>query len=156
TAACGRGMGCVICFGLYRCGLHSISAGTLRASPEWELCCGAGRLENDGVIERPPAGVHLADDGATRHGTPVAAVGAAIAMVAHHEVVVGGDAVWAPVLMAAEDRLDVAIVERLVVDEDAATFDGDDIAFLRDDALDENLAGIDRRVEHDDVAGRRF
>ena len=43
--------------------------------------------EQSGVLKRPPAHVHLADDVLLRHRSPVAAVEAVVPVVAHHEVV---------------------------------------------------------------------
>ena len=71
------------------------------------------RSEDRGVRERPPARLDASDDGVARDGAPLAAVGAAVAVVAHHHVVVGGHDVRAPVLVAAEVRRDVAVVQRL-------------------------------------------
>ena len=73
-------------------------------------------LEERGRGERPPARLDAADDGLARHGAPVAAVGAAVAMVAHHHVVVGRHRVRAPVLVAAEVRRHVAVVQLTAVD----------------------------------------
>src|SRR5437763_166795 len=67
-------------------------------------CCAAGRrsevaitivqvstavstLEDLGVLKRPPADFHLADDVFLRHRSPVAAVGAVVAVIAHDEVI---------------------------------------------------------------------
>ncbi len=61
--------------------------------------------EQRGLGDGPPARVDLADDRLARHGAPVPAVGAAVAVVAHHDEVTGGDAIGAPVLVAAERAL---------------------------------------------------
>src|SRR5215207_1963824 len=43
--------------------------------------------EQPHVVRRPPAQLHLADDVLLRNRAPVAAVPAAIAVIAHHEVI---------------------------------------------------------------------
>src|SRR5258706_6077891 len=48
---------------------------------------------------RPPAELDLADDVLLRHHAPVAAVGAVVAMVAHHEVIPFGNHLRAPVVV---------------------------------------------------------
>src|SRR5258708_6669762 len=58
--------------------------------------------ENSGVLKRPPAHLHFADDVLLRHGTPMAAVGAVVPVVAHHEVVALLDYLRTPVVVAAE------------------------------------------------------
>ena len=50
---------------------------------------------------RPPADLHLADDVLLRHHAPVPAVGAVVAVVAHHEVVALGNHLRPPVVVAA-------------------------------------------------------
>jgi hypothetical protein len=77
-------------------------------------------LRKSGLPERPPADLHLADDVLLRHGAPVAAVGAVVAVVAHDEVVALLDHLRAPVVVAAEFGGNVVVVERDVVDVDAA------------------------------------
>ena len=112
--------------------------------------------EDPGVLQRPPADLHLADDVFLRHRTPVAAVGAVVPVVAHHEVVALLHDRRAPVVVAAELLRHVVVVQRHVVDVDAAVDDPDRVAFLRDHPLDEHLLGIERVVEHHDVAGPRI
>src|SRR6266853_4965652 len=94
-------------------------------------------LEDLGVLEGPPAHLDLADDVLLRHRAPVAAVGAVVAVIAHDEVVALLHGLRAPVVVAAEFLRDVVVVERDAVDVDVPVDDADDIAFFRDDSLDE-------------------
>src|SRR5579872_3436332 len=61
-----------------------------------------GSLEDARVLNRPPADFDLADDVLLRHGAPVAAVGAVVAMIAHDEVVALLDDLRAPIVVTAE------------------------------------------------------
>ena len=86
----------------------------------------------------------------------MAAVGAVVAVVAHDEVVALLHDLRAPVVVAAEFGRHVVVVQRDVVDVDVAVHDPDRVAFPGDHALDEHLLGVERVVEHDDVARTRL
>ena len=103
----------------------------------------------------PPADLHLADDVLLRHHAPVAAVGAVVPVVSHHEVVALGNDLRSEVVVAAVLRRDVVVAERHVVHVHASVHDADDVVLLRDHPLDERLVGVDRVVEHHDVAAPR-
>ena len=77
-------------------------------------------------------------------------------MVAHDEVVALLDHLRAPVVVAAELHRDVLVVQRNVVHVDAPVDDAHRVAFLGDDAFHEHLLGVERVVEHHDVAGPGF
>src|SRR4051812_22547527 len=55
--------------------------------------------------------------------------------------------------MAAELGGDVVVVQRDVVHVHAAVHDADGVPLARDHALHEHLLGVERIVEHDDIAG---
>src|SRR5512138_953080 len=59
-------------------------------------------LEDLGVLEWPPPHFALADDVLLRHGPPVTAVRAVVAVIAHDEVVALLHDLRAPVVVAAE------------------------------------------------------
>src|SRR5215813_13001644 len=105
------------------------------SSPSRRSC--PSSLEDPRVRHRPPANLYLADDVLLRHHPPVTAVGAVVAVVAHHEVVAFRYHLRTPVVVAAVVRLDVVVLQRDVVDVHAAVDDANGVAFLRDDALHE-------------------
>ena len=115
-----------------------------------------GVLENARRGNRPPAQLHLPDDVLLRHHAPVAAVGAVVPMVAHDEVVALRNDLRAPVVVAAVVLGNVVVVQRDVVHVHTPVDDADRIVLLRDHPLDEGLVGIERVVEHDDVAAARL
>jgi hypothetical protein len=86
----------------------------------------------------------------------VPAVGAVVAVVAHHEVIAFVDDLRAEVIVAAVVGRHEAVVERHVIAVDPAADDADLIPFFRDDALDERLLRLQRIVEHHDVADLRI
>src|ERR1043166_210521 len=112
--------------------------------------------EDPRVLKRPPPNLHFAHDVLLRDRSPVAAVGAVVAMVAHDEVVALLNDLWTPIVVAAEFRRDVLVVQRNVVHVDATVHNAHRVALFGDDALDEHLLGIERVVEHHDVAGPRL
>src|SRR5204863_8424772 len=88
---------------------------------------------------RPPAELHFADDVFLRHHAPVPAVGAVVAVIAHHEVIAVGNDLRPPVVVAAVLVRHVVVLQWEVVDIDTAVDDADGVAFLRDHAFDEGL-----------------
>src|SRR4051812_33344647 len=96
-------------------------------------------LKDLGVLQGPPPDLHHADDVLLRHGTPVAAVGTVVAMVAHDEVVALLHDLRAPIVVAAEFLRHVVVVQGNVVDVDVAVHNANGIAFPGDDPLDEHL-----------------
>src|SRR4051812_48078228 len=94
------------------------------------------RSEHAGVRQRPPPELHLADDVLLRHEAPVPAVGAVVAMVAHHEVVAFRHHLRAPVVVAAILVRHEGVVHRDVVAEHPAVDDPHLIALFRDYPLD--------------------
>src|SRR5689334_8366453 len=73
-------------------------------------------LEDPGVLQRPPANLHLADDVFLRHGAPVTAVRTVVPVIAHHEVIPLLDDRWAPVVVAPEFFRHIIVVQRNIVD----------------------------------------
>src|SRR5215831_20251 len=82
--------------------VRSLSAGSSLSPPIRTVHESEGTLENLGVLERPPPDLDLADDVFLRHWPPVAAVGAVVAVIAHHEVIPLLDDLRTPVIMASE------------------------------------------------------
>src|SRR5712691_1243744 len=112
-------------------------------------------LENMRGRDRPPTELHFADDVLLRHEAPVAAVGAVVPVIAHHEVVALGHDGGTEVVVAPELGRDEPIVHRHVVHVHTPVDDAHGVAFLGDDALDERLVRVERVVEHHDVAAAR-
>src|SRR6476619_1932608 len=77
----------------------------------------------------PPADLHLADDVFLGHHAPVATVRAVVAVIAHHEVVALGNHLRPPVVVAAILARHVIVLQRDVIDVDAAVDDADRVAF---------------------------
>ena len=91
------------------------------------------------------------DEGAV-YGAEVAGVAGDGAVVAHDEVLVGGDDHLGLGAVVGEAQGDVGLREGLSVDEDAAMVDAELIARGGDDALDVALAVVVGIEEDDDVA----
>src|SRR6266853_1601738 len=137
--------------------VRSLSAGSRSAAPIRTVHeAGVFTLEDLGVLKGPPPHFHFADDVFLRHAPPVAAVGAVIAVIAHHEVVALLHDLRTPVVVAAEFGRDVIVVERDVVDVHVAVDNADRVAFFGDDPFDEHLLRVERIVKHHDVAGTRL
>ena len=85
----------------------------------------------------------------------MAAVGAVVPVVAHHEIVPFRHDLGSPVVVAAVLARHVRVGERHVIDEHLPVDHLHRIALLGDDALNERLLGLERVVQHDDVAALR-
>jgi ferritin len=114
-----------------------------------------GSVEHAPARQRPPPQLHLADDVALRHEPPVAAVGAVVPVVAHHEVVAFLHHLRAPVVVPAVLGRHVVVLERDVLHVHSPVHDLYLLALFRDHPLDERLVRVDRVVEHHDVASAR-
>src|SRR3954464_5838717 len=68
-----------------------------------------GLMEDARLCRRPPPGVHLTDDVFLRHQTPVAAVGAVVAIGTQDEIEAGADRFWPEVFVTAVLGSDVAV-----------------------------------------------
>src|SRR5215510_3886938 len=133
-----------------------VSAGRVPAGPISTTQASELTLEDLGVLKRPPPHLDLADDVFLRHRSPVTAVGAVVAVIAHDEVVALLNDLRTPVVVAAEFLRDVVVLQRDAVDVDMPVHDPDRVALFGDHALDEHLLGVQRVVEHHDVAGTRI
>src|ERR1035437_4057667 len=78
------------------------------------------RLLEADPVERPVDEEDLADQSRPRHGPPNARVARLRTVVAHEEVVAHGDDPGARRLVVATRRLDVRLLQELVVDVDDA------------------------------------
>jgi len=85
-------------------------------------------------------------------GAEIAAVRGDGAMVAHHEVAVGGDHDFSHGAVVAVFRRHVGLAEGFAIDNDATVVNAEAVAGDGDDALDIALFGIARIVEDHDVA----
>src|SRR5262245_5089830 len=117
---------------------------------------GLGLLKEARVLNRPPPYLYFADDVLLGYLTPVAAIGAVVAVIAHDEVVALLHDLRAPIVVAAKSGWHVVIAERTIVHVHPAVDDSDSVPFLCDHALYEHLFGIDGVIEHHDVARPRF
>src|SRR5262245_2321201 len=66
--------------------VRSLSAGISAVAAISTVHGGDTTLEDSGVLQRPPADLHLADDVFLRHRAPVTAVRTVVTMIAHDEV----------------------------------------------------------------------
>src|SRR4029450_3366292 len=79
---------------------------------------GRGLLKEARVLNRPPPYLHFADNVLLGYLTPVAAIGAVVAVIAHDKVVALLHDLRAPVVVAAKGGCHGVIGERAVVPGD--------------------------------------
>src|SRR4029077_875131 len=102
-------------------------------------------LEGAEAVGGPVGGKGLADDPASRYGSPETAVVARPTVVAHHEVVIGwnGDRFRHIAVAGAAAGVDVGLVGLLDAVDDRVPFaDRELVAGAGDDSLDEVLARL--------------
>src|SRR5215213_7363016 len=87
----------------------------------------------------PPPDLYFADDVPLRHESPMAAVRAVIAVIAHHEVIPLGYHLRSPVVVRPIFVGNEVITHRRFVHVDVAVDDANGIAFFGDHALDERF-----------------
>src|SRR6266576_464440 len=98
----------------------------------------------------------LADNIFLRNESPMTAVGAVVAVVAHHEVIPLGYHGRTKIVMAAVLGQHEIVPQQYVVDVDAAVDDAERVAFLGDDPLDKRPRRVRGIVVHDDIPASRL
>src|SRR5215204_973169 len=101
-------------------------------------------LEEPDPLGGPVGGEGSADDPVARDGSPEAAVVGSATIVAHHEVVIGGnrDRLGEVAALAVPARDRVVVRLELAVEGDVALVDREPVARAGDDALDEVDVGL--------------
>src|SRR5262245_5578489 len=97
-----------------------------------DRCSPAALLEDMRRRDRPPPELYASDDVFLRHHSPVTAVGAVVAVIAHDEIVTVRNDLRSVVVVAAELWWHVVVVERDVVHIHAAVDDTHVVAFFGD------------------------
>src|SRR5438552_89745 len=107
-------------------------------------------LKDPHVLDRPDAGFDFPEEQVFRDKAPVAAVGAAVPVIAHDEVLARRDRLRTPVAVIAVLWRDVIVMQQPVVDVDRTRDNANDIARRRNHTLDEQLLRTARIAQHND------